>query len=901
MIGETLGHYQIVDKLGEGGMGVVYKALDSVLGRFVALKVLLPDALMNPEQKQRFVLEAKTVSALNHPNIVTVYEISEADGVLFIVMEYVSGKTLQKVIEHRRLPVSEALRYAVQMAEGLSAAHSRGIVHRDLKPGNIILNDEGLIKVVDFGLAKFGERIESANQESPTQATRTALTEEGRIVGTVSYMSPEQAEGKPLDSRSDIFAFGAVLYEMLTGEQAFQGKGAISTLAAIILQDPKPVSEILPSLPRELDRVIMRCLRKDPARRYQNINELRITLQDLKTETDSARLLPPQTIRLAKTRAWIGRFARALAIATACVLIAFGLYWWPRNQAPSPPLTLRRLTADAGLTTTPAISRDGKLLAYASDRSGDGNLDIWVQHIGSNDAVRLTRDMADDSEPAISPDGSRIAFRSERNPSGIYLMSSLGGDARLIARDGHGPRFSPNGEWIAYWTGDPQSKTGNRSFVLPSSVGPPRELQPGFLDARKPIWSPDSNFLLFEGARSPTDPSDERVDWWVTPLSGGTGAKRTGIARLLSGKVETFEPGVWSDDDRLIFAGDLGDSRNLWEIGISRRNWRVYGPATQLTFGTGREGQPALSTSGVLVFQSATSAVNVWALRLPTARLRMPAVPERLDNSGICMAPTISADGTTVAFVSSRSGAEDVWIKDLKSNRLTPRGVTGAHPRWPVLSSDGHRIAYMPDTEAARVAVGATTDLTAEEVYQDLGIPQHWAADGKRVLYLSLQLTSLDIFNTVNRMRMELVGSPGQTAMSGRFSPDGRWLVFQTRNEQGQRSIWISRLEDKKLDPAGWIRITDDPTDLMPRWSPDGNGLYFISDRDGFRCIWTVELDPATKVRLGEPRAFYHAHNGQQSLRVGSAGFNMEVAKDKLVVNMDEFKGNLWGTNINQR
>lgn len=426
MIGRNLGHYRIVDKLGEGGMGVVYKALDAVLERYVALKILSPDALASPEHKRRFFHEAKTVSALNHPNIVTVYEIAEIDGVLFIAMECVTGRTLHQIMEERRLPVSEALRYAVQIADGLAAAHSRGIIHRDLKPGNIILNDEGLIKVVDFGLAKYDSRVGLLREQTQTLATGPVLTEEGRIVGTVSYMSPEQAEGKPLDCRSDIFAFGAVLYEMLTGERAFEGETKVSTLAAIIMNEPRPASEVLPGLPRELDRVITMCLRKDPARRYQNIDDLRITLHDLNVESDTGRLAAPGKAPMAKTRPWI--LGLAGAFAAACLLITAGSYLWV-NRSPSEkqPLIFKRVTVNAGFTGMPAISGDGKLLAYTSDRSGDGNLDIWVQHVSANDAVRLTRETADDSEPTISPDGSRIAFRSERAPSGIYLISTLGG------------------------------------------------------------------------------------------------------------------------------------------------------------------------------------------------------------------------------------------------------------------------------------------------------------------------------------------------------------------------------------------------------------------------------------------------------------------------------------------
>ena len=261
MIGKTISHYSILEKLGEGGMGVVYKARDARLDRFVAIKVLPADKIADPERKQRFVQEAKAASSLNHPNIITIYDIGQADGVDFISMECVSGKALDRLIPRHGMRLKEALKSAVQIADALARAHAAGIVHRDLKPGNIMVNEHGLVKVLDFGLAKLTEATPAGGDE-PTRTMRPT-TEEGKIVGTVSYMSPEQAEGKKVDARSDIFSFGAVLYEMVTGTQAFHGDTKASTLAAILKDNPRPASQLVEGLPREVERLISRCLRKE--------------------------------------------------------------------------------------------------------------------------------------------------------------------------------------------------------------------------------------------------------------------------------------------------------------------------------------------------------------------------------------------------------------------------------------------------------------------------------------------------------------------------------------------------------------------------------------------------------------------------------------------------------------
>ncbi len=372
-------------------MGVVYKARDTRLNRLAAIKVLPPAATISQERKLRFFQEARAASALNHPNIITVYEIDRTDGVDFIAMEFVEGKTLDRLIPGRGMRLRDLFKYSVQIADALAAAHGAGIVHRDLKPGNVMVTETGLVKVLDFGLAKLTQPAEV----SDTDLTRTMKgpggglrTTEGTVLGTAAYMSPEQAEGLEVDTRSDIFSFGLLLYEMVTGHRAFQGASQMSTVAAIIMQEPVPVGEAAPGLPGELERLINRCLRKDRNQRWQAMADVKITLEELKREEDAGRLAlgAAKARPLRRPAGWVV----ALVVVAAAAALLGAWLGGGRGAAGRPAYDLRPLTADSGLTFQPAISPDGTLLAYASDRAGNG-----VSTCGSG------------RSPAASPSSSR--------------------------------------------------------------------------------------------------------------------------------------------------------------------------------------------------------------------------------------------------------------------------------------------------------------------------------------------------------------------------------------------------------------------------------------------------------------------------------------------------------------
>ena len=435
MIGQTISHYKITEKLGEGGMGVVYKAEDTKLDRPVALKFLAPHLLRDEEGRKRFEREAKAAAKLDHPNICTVYEIDEADGRTFIVMAFLEGRPLSERIDEGPLKLTEALSIAIQMAEGLEAAHEKGITHRDIKPDNVMLmaGSRGLVKLMDFGLAQL--------------AGSSKFTREGTTLGTVNYMSPEQAEGAPTGQATDLWSLGVVLYEMVAGQKPFQGDFDQAIVYSIMNEPAEPLTAVRTGVPKELERIVNKCLAKKPEQRYHHTDELLGDLQAVRQE------LEPQPSRVAAHPAAAKRASPALLGAGAVVLLAvLGLGWWfgsssePSVQAPQYNLT--QITRDTGYSGEPALSPDGRLLAFSSDRSGEGNFDIWVQQLGGG-PIRLTTDEADDRFPSFSPDGDRIVFQSGRDGGGIYVVPALGGTPRRIGGGGN-PRFSPDGEWLSY-------------------------------------------------------------------------------------------------------------------------------------------------------------------------------------------------------------------------------------------------------------------------------------------------------------------------------------------------------------------------------------------------------------------------------------------------------------------
>ncbi len=391
--GRQISAYRVISKLGAGGMGEVYLAEDTRLGRRVALKVLPRKVADDPARKARLIHEARAASALNHPNIVTLYDIGSEGGIDFLVMEYVAGKPLTELIPRRGMPVKEALRCASQIADALASAHAAGIVHRDLKPGNVMVTEEGLAKVLDFGLAK-------KFVVGPEAETETELTTEGAVLGTVAYMSPEQAEGKPVDARSDIFSFGALLYEMVTERRPFERDSNLSTLAAILHQEPKPVREVALHIPPELEQIIARCLRKDPTRRFQHIDDVRVELEELRQEAGTP---VPQTA-VPRWRRWLWFLVDIAAV------LALSVVWWWRQPPAAGDLRAVPLVSFAGRTWGSSLSPDGNRVAFVWNGEKQDSSQIYVIEIGGGAPVRITNQAGAPWGLAWSPDDRHIAF-----------------------------------------------------------------------------------------------------------------------------------------------------------------------------------------------------------------------------------------------------------------------------------------------------------------------------------------------------------------------------------------------------------------------------------------------------------------------------------------------------------
>ena len=885
-------------------MGVVYKARDTHLNRFVAIKVLPSEEVFDPDSKRRFVREARAASALNHPGIVTVHDVSSDGGQDFIVMEFLSGRPLDRLIPRRGLPLGEVLKYALQIADALAAAHTGGIIHRDLKPANIMVDDRGTVKLLDFGVAKLAGPIDSDGSPTRSASVRTA---EGTIVGTVAYMSPEQAQGKPVDSRSDVFSFGAVLYEMVTGRPAFRGDTSISTLAAVINQDPQPAGN---DVPRELERIIFRCLRKDPDRRFHHMIDLKVALADLKEESDSGALAMPPSPR--RRRPWLPVAALA---AVAIALIAL-IVLWKKTPANPAEAARTRVTFDSGFTTDPALSPDGKLVVYASDRAGQGNLDIWIQNLASGEMTRLTADPADERAPSFSPDGSRIVFRSEKQGGAIFTVSALGGaEPRRVATGGQAPRYSPDGSLIAYHTGSAQAigGLGAELRVVAASGGQPKRVETGLAEAWNPLWTGDGEHLVFVGGDA------DNSDWWVVPTAGGpsvpTGAldtlRRAGF-KVLGDDVPVWTPDAWLDDS-IIFSAQIGNARNLWRLRISPRTWKVTGPPERVTSGTSIETAPSVATIDErgaptvrLAFASLVSTLNVYELSVDANRgTVLGSEPRQVTSSSYDAQSSLSADGRRLAFVSTRSGSADIWLKDLESGREMALTSTSADEFGPEISPDGNTVGYQL-IENGRwsfflLPIGSDGQPgVAEKVCEDCPRVWDFSSDGQHLLFsfqADRQLMSLGLYDLRSRRKTELANVPRRLLARARFSPDDRWISFHEVTGPGHSRVEIMPLDQGMADASHpWIAVTDDKSfHDKPVWSPDGNLLYFTSDRDGFRCIWAQRLDPPTKRPVGLPLEIYHSHSARRSLlNANIIPLELHVAPGRLLFHLGENTGNIW-------
>ena len=894
MIGRIISHYKIVEKLGEGGMGVVYKAEDVKLERSVALKFLASHLLEDEEGRERFLREAKAAAALDHNNICTVHEIDEADGQTFIAMAFIEGPSLKEKIEARPLKLEEALDVAAQTARGLQAAHKKDIVHRDIKPANLMLTEEGQVKIMDFGLAQLTDR--------------TKLTKTGSSLGTPAYMSPEQTLGQKVDHRSDIWSLGVVLYEMVAGQLPFKGDVEAALAYSIVNEEPEPLTALRTGVGVELDRIVGKALAKDPDDRYQHVDEVLVDLRAANLGAASGRTEAVS----ASGPAVRSRFlSRQVALVLALIVVATGCIWWQNQQAQrrpraiSPPV-LKRLTSDSGLTYQPALSADGKLLAYASDCGGDGNLDIWVLQLGGGQPVRLTSDEADDDAPTFSPDGTKIAFRSARKGGGIYLVDALGGEPRLLAERSARPKFSPDGRWISYVTRSGGTFATSTLFLVSPDGGPSRRLPVDVRQFGGAVWAPSGQHILVAGNSEFTGyaPMPD-WDWWLVPVDGGAAIK-TGVVDIfrshgLAGYVRgagDLSPIVWRpESDDVLFTARLGDSTNVWRIPLSSTTGKIEGAPERLTFGAGVEAGPSAAQDGRLVFATLDTTVNIWALPIDPNRGKVLGEMRRLTNdAAVDHMPSISADGKKLLFRSNRSGNFDLWLKDLETGDERALTSTPERELRGVITHDGEHVVYKLGRSVYLVSSdGGLPKMLCE----DCGPGNLWSRSwgGTKVLYWRGSPFRIAFLDWASGETGDVVSHPEYNLHTGHYSPDGEWIAFNVPTGEGGFKLFIAPLRDGlALGEEEWIAVTDGSTwDGRSFWSPDGELLYFVSNRDGFLCIWAQHLDARTKQPSGEPFAVQHFHGAGRSMRLGGNGtWGMPLASDKLVVALGETTGNIW-------
>jgi serine/threonine protein kinase len=905
MIGQTIDRYKVTEQLGQGGMGVVYKARDTLLERFVALKVLPPEKSSDPERRQRFLQEAKSASALNHPGIVAVHDVVSHEGQDILVMELVEGETLEALLTRRRPPLSEVLGLGIGIADALAKAHAAGIVHRDLKPSNVMVTPDG-VKILDFGLAKLTE-TSFVDPEAPTFAPdESSLTHQRAILGTVGWMSPEQASGETVDTRSDIFAFGVLMYEMLTGTHPFRRRTTLETLAAIREEEPEAPTGVVPSLPPEAERAVLRCLRKDPGRRWQNLSDLGAVLADLKEDTESGRQVFVEATtgrRRVPLGLAVGVAVVALVIAVASVLLL------RQDPDTSKPLDLQRLTYDAGATLAPSISPDGNLIAFVSDRAAQEGFNLWVRHINQPEPTQLTDHAAGDWHPDFSPDGSRLVFRSRRDGGGIYIVNALGGGLRKVAGPGTFPRFTPDGLEIVYGE-DPQWAPGDiqRLFKVPVRGGTPEPFIPGWgmryaPHSTGPVFSPDGRLVLFNGA-SLDDPRQR--DWWVAPVAGGepwsSGAKEAGVMM----DVVNF-PSMWLTGRLLFVAGTTIGGMNLYGARISDEGI-ISGPIRPLTTGPGMTWTPSISNDGRIALSRFYWVLHLWEVRLETRSGTPAGVPRRItDDASPKFAFSLTRDGDRLVY-STYSGSRGqrrnqiVLQNRASGNQSVPVTLPAISTTlYPRISADGSLLSWRDLVDGQWVTLVAPLDEpVGRELCRACWVVDFFADGQYALVDRGRSLSRVRIADGFDTQIFEL--EEGRALIDSDLSWDDQWLAIQVGEPNGSVAIYVFPASETPVDSEDWVEIAGGHTwNGSPRWSTDGNTLYFLSERDDFLCVWGQPLDPITKQPEDDPFPVAHAHSADMMmLPFAKHMWTLEVGGDRLVFNAGELTGDVYTAMLEQ-
>jgi eukaryotic-like serine/threonine-protein kinase len=884
MIGQTISHYRILETLGGGGMGVVYKAEDSSLGRFVALKFLPDDLAQVPQALERFRREARAASALNHPNICTIYEIGEQNGQTFIAMEFMEGATLKNRIAGKPLPLDDVLEWGTEIADALGAAHSKGIVHRDIKPANIFVTDRGHVKILDFGLAKLMPAAASNLSPMPTAVESQRLTQPGAPMGTVVYMSPEQVRCEEMDTRADLFSFGVVLYEMVTGFLPFRGESIGVVAEAILNRTPVTPARLNPSTPSRLEDIIHKALEKDRELRYQSAAEMRSDLKRLRRDTDAGRSaavsaaattaagtaqaeVAAPTIVAGRRRAWIA--------VSAAVLLLVGAYAWRRatHHAPinKPPLSMRELTANPvghGVTRS-AVSPDGKYLAY----SDDVGLHIKLLETGETRTLPLPAEVASTHATwlpaAWFPDGTRLLTNLEiaGKPPSIWILSLIGYTPHKFRDDSFAHSISPDGERIAFTAartglGDRQGEQprefGDQTIWMAGVNGQAaRRLAEGdeatgFMQV---VWSPDGSriaYLKVHQAAGAFECALEDRD-----LQGGPAVLVTADTNLC-GNPQGF---WWAPDGRLIFSlaepSPSGHDSNLWAVSLDLRTGKPESKPARMTNWVGFSfASPTVTADGKRVaFLNWNFQSNVYVAELKAQATRL-TTPRRLtlEESNDWLDDWTS-DSRAVLFWSDRNGSNQVFKQNI--DRQTAETVVAGPGAWmPRMSPDGVYILYLlnrsnllprQSDEVAhfmrvRSSGGVPEPVMDVPRLNNYACPRPPSAvcflgqlseDGKKLIFSAFdplagkahQLLTLDIHHGGLHNWMP--------------SPDGSRLAFTEFNTLEGRIQLLSLRGDPERDfvVKGWAGFNS------VDWAADGTSLFVSSQSPTTSTLLHVDLE----------------------------------------------------------
>ncbi len=869
-----IGPYIVKRELGRGGMGEIYLANDTRLDREVAIKVLPAHLSHNAEFKQRFEREARAISKLSHPNICTLYDIGQHDGVDYLVMEYLEGEPLAERLSKGPLPIDQLLRYGVEIASALDQAHRHGVVHRDLKPGNIMLTKSGA-KLLDFGLAK----SVTLSGSEPNAVTMTGpLTGAGTILGTFQYMAPEQLEAKEADPRTDIFAFGAVLHEMATGKRAFEGSSRASLIASIMSSQPQPIAELQPMTPPALDRLVRKCLAKDPDARWQSVSDVADELRWI-AETGTVASLARVAARPGRLM-WLAWALATLVVAGLAVRLA------PRPAALGGPVVtkLARITRDPGRSEWPSWSPDGSFLAYASDRGG--NSEIYVRRGEGGQDVNITNDPGQDVQPAFSSDGNAVAFvsthssrtgliriggayeRGVRTYGGdLWVVPTLGGAARRLASDANYPAWRPDGKGILYVSG----LESRRSIMeVPVGGGTPRAVLPSEASSweiSRLACSPDGRWISFE---------TESEGILLMPAAGG---KPGGV--LMTGFGHAWD----ASSGRLYFiVRDPQGGSRIQFVEVSLTGQSVGSAPVTVSLMTTDLLDLAVSRDGLRIAMPELEASRNLT-RLPlTPGGGAPAGPEEPLTSGRVTDsyPSVSPDSRRVAVASDTLGHMEVGVLDVDSRRrerlqLPGEDVAQGSPVW---MPDGRQLLITRFHAGTRTNwIVAVDGSRAEELFADSqrgswGINP--SPDGKKLLYVNVVngVQQIFAFDLDTRKASQLTDSPGDKFDSV-FSPDGRWVAV-TATKDGVIQLFRIPASGGPMQQltTGYERMRH------PFFSPDGKWIYI---QPSHRNIYRVpaeggQIEPVTQfpeagLFLEEPTIspdgrylYYCRENGGSSL-----------------------------------